>query len=140
MNSRQKLIYAVGGFFIGNIILTALIYGFAFFADRPADLTNDEALRQIRSKEIKNVVVKNDKKVFAENETPQLMPEPVAEAKFEVTQTSKSLAFAPDNIISNPLRYLFQILFWLILLSPPLTVLLLFLIWRELRARNEKMK
>lgn len=40
---------------------------------------------------------------------------------------------------SDPLAYLFQILFILFIISPPLIVLLLFLIWKELRDRN-KMK
>ena len=45
------------------------------------------------------------------------------------------------QITSNPLlNLLFQILFWCFFLSPPLITLLLFLIWRELKARNEKMK
>lgn len=39
----------------------------------------------------------------------------------------------------DPLTFLFQILFWLFFISPPLIVLLLFLIWRELKERN-KMK
>ncbi len=38
---------------------------------------------------------------------------------------------------SNPLAYLFQILFILFIISPPLIVLMLFLIWRELKTRNK---
>jgi hypothetical protein len=37
---------------------------------------------------------------------------------------------------SDLLTFLFQILFWLFFISPPLIVLLLFLIWRELKERN----
>lgn len=40
---------------------------------------------------------------------------------------------------SEPLARLFQILFILFIISPPLIVVLLFLIWQELRTRN-KMK
>ena len=40
---------------------------------------------------------------------------------------------------SDPLAYLFQIIFILFFISPPLIVLMLFLIWRELKTRN-KMK
>jgi hypothetical protein len=42
-------------------------------------------------------------------------------------------------INSNPLQYLFQIMFILFFISPPLIVILLFLIWKELKNRN-KMK
>lgn len=38
---------------------------------------------------------------------------------------------------SDPLEMLFRIMFILFFISPPLIVLLLFLIWRELKARNE---
>ncbi len=37
---------------------------------------------------------------------------------------------------SEPLAYLFQILFILFIISPPLIVLMLFLIWKELKERN----
>jgi hypothetical protein len=40
---------------------------------------------------------------------------------------------------SELLAYLFQLLFILFIISPPLIVILLFLIWKELKARN-KMK
>ena len=43
-----------------------------------------------------------------------------------------------DNQISNPMDRIFQIIFILFFISPPLIVLLLFLIWCELRKRNEK--
>lgn len=41
---------------------------------------------------------------------------------------------------SDPLAYLFQIIFILFFISPPLIVILLFLIWKELKERNDKMK
>lgn len=51
---------------------------------------------------------------------------------------SKSFAF--DNFtFSDPMESLFRILFILFIVSPPLIVVLLFLIWRELKERN-KMK
>jgi hypothetical protein len=40
---------------------------------------------------------------------------------------------------SEPLARLFQLLFILFIISPPVIALMLFLIWKELRARN-KMK
>jgi hypothetical protein len=47
------------------------------------------------------------------------------------------LLFGSDA--SEPFARLFQILFLLFIISPPLIVVLLFLIWQELKARN-KMK
>ncbi len=43
-----------------------------------------------------------------------------------------------DNQISNPMDRIFQIIFILFFISPPLIVILLFLIWVELKKRNEK--
>ncbi len=37
----------------------------------------------------------------------------------------------------HPMQYLFQILFILFIISPPLIVVLLFLIWKELKDRNK---
>lgn len=42
-----------------------------------------------------------------------------------------------DNHISNPMHRIFQIIFILFFISPPLIVILLFMIWCELRKRNE---
>jgi len=39
---------------------------------------------------------------------------------------------------SNPMDRIFQIIFILFFISPPLIVILLFLIWCELKKRNEK--
>lgn len=45
-----------------------------------------------------------------------------------------------ENILSaDPMETLFRILFFLFFLSPPIIVVLLFMIWCELRKRN-KMK
>jgi hypothetical protein len=44
-----------------------------------------------------------------------------------------------NNQPSEPIVYLFRILFILFIISPPLIVLMLILIWKELRERN-KMK
>lgn len=43
-----------------------------------------------------------------------------------------------DEQISNPMDRVFQIIFILFFISPPLIVILLFMIWCELRKRNEK--
>jgi len=44
-----------------------------------------------------------------------------------------------DEQISNPMEKIFQIIFILFFISPPIIAFLLFLIWRELKERN-KMK
>ena len=40
-------------------------------------------------------------------------------------------------LAAHPMQYLFQILFFLFIISPPLIVVLLYLIWQELKERNK---
>jgi len=56
-------------------------------------------------------------------------------------QAKTPVAFTVSQLgqTSEPLSYLFQLLFILFIISPPLIVVLLFLIWKELKDRN-KMK
>jgi uncharacterized membrane protein len=49
------------------------------------------------------------------------------------------LNFSPSYVAMDPLARLFQILFILFIISPPLIVILLYKIWQELKERN-KMK
>lgn len=51
---------------------------------------------------------------------------------------SRSIAFE-NFTFADPMESLFRIIFILFIISPPLIVVLLFLIWRELKERN-KMK
>jgi hypothetical protein len=50
-----------------------------------------------------------------------------------VTDSLKSV----PNQTNNLLGYLFQLMFILFFISPPLIVVMLFLIWQELKKRNE---
>ena len=54
---------------------------------------------------------------------------PLNQAEFGIIEISQTA--------SQPLVYLFQLLFFLFLISPPIIALMLFLIWKELKARNE---
>lgn len=48
-----------------------------------------------------------------------------------------SLDFLSAKTTSEPLVRLFQLMFILFFISPPIIALMLFLIWRELKKRNE---
>lgn len=57
---------------------------------------------------------------------------------FTFSPLADSFGFAPFGYDSSHLfARLFQILFFLFIISPPLIVVLLYLIWKELKARNE---
>ncbi len=55
---------------------------------------------------------------------------PLNRPTFGVTDISRTAS-------SEPLAQLFQVMFILFLISPPLIVLMLFLIWKELKKRNQ---
>ena len=57
----------------------------------------------------------------------------------EVTFSPALVEASDFSRTADPFAYLFQIIFILFIISPPLIVLMLFLILRELKARN-KMK
>lgn len=42
-----------------------------------------------------------------------------------------------DQSVSSPMAFIFQIIFILFFISPPLIVVLLFLIWKEMKERNK---
>lgn len=111
MNRKQKLFYAVAGFLIGNIIFASLIFGFSYIANHQSSnkISFDEALEQIQSKEIKKISIKNDK------------------------------IDSFNNSDSDLLVRLFQILFWLFLISPPIIVVLLLVIISKMN-RKDSMK
>lgn len=56
-------------------------------------------------------------------------------AAFAFSPLADSFAYSA----SEPLARLFQVLFFLFIISPPLIVVMLYLIWKELKTRN-KMK
>ena len=62
-------------------------------------------------------------------------------SSFGFEEYSPSAGFVSEisQPTSEPLARLFQLLFILFIISPPVIALMLFLIWKELRARN-KMK
>lgn len=66
-------------------------------------------------------------RTYSQSENYAPVPPSVELYKFiETTQTT-----------SSPMAYLFQLLFILFLISPPLIVIYLCLIWKELKKRNE---
>ncbi len=58
MNRKQKLLHAVAGFFVGNIILAALIFGFSSAKNYQSF---DTTLERIRQSEVREVIVKDNR-------------------------------------------------------------------------------
>ena len=60
---------------------------------------------------------------------------PTSQAAALPSSVSRALEVNQPN--STPLAYLFQIMFFLFFLSPPVIAVMLFLIWKELKAKNK---
>lgn len=103
MNRKQKLTHAVAGFFVGNIILAALIFGFSPAKNSPSF---NATLERIRQSEVREVVIKDK-------------------------QTDLLNVSDSDLLVR-----LFQILFWLFLISPPIIVVLLLVIISKMDRKN----
>jgi len=56
MNRKQKLLHAVAGFFVGNIILAALLLGFSATKNSSSF---DTSLERLRQSEVREVVVRD---------------------------------------------------------------------------------
>ena len=135
------------------IVIIAFALLFVFFAKNntsPAqnEITYDEALARIHAKEIKEVVVKNDNVRLGSTGGELVIPN-LSDAEIEgllkeigsynAENLRDTIALTVLNgSASNPMDRIFQIIFILFFISPPLIVILLFLIWCELRKRNEK--
>lgn len=107
MNRKQKLTYAVAGFFIGNLILAALLSCFSY---KTRYQSFDTAIQRVESREFKEINIRDGKANLLN---------PVAD--------------------SDLLVRLFQILFWLFLISPPVIVILLLVIINKMN-RKDSMK
>ena len=148
MNCQKN--FSKARFSIAIIVFALLIFGIYAAANyQPArnEVTYDEALSRLRSKEIKEVVLTNDETKLAFTSGGESILSKLSEAQkddfiktvsefnFNNTKNAVTLTYLPAA--SNPMDRIFQIIFILFFVSPPLIVILLFLIWCELKKRNE---
>ena len=156
MNLKQKILYAFVGFILGNFFLFSLYSGIKNF-DRiipiKDGITTKQAVDLIKSGKIKTVEIDNGRAIILDhlNEKFAFSVNSDVELELILDKVSSYNSVNPTNAIkiseaprlsvfsNNLLPYLFQIMFILFLISPPIIAFLLFLIWRELKSRN-KMK
>jgi ATP-dependent Zn protease len=136
---------------IAIIVFALLTFGIYSAANsRPAnnEISFDEALSRIQSSEIKAVTLKNNEAKLGFKSGGELIVSKLSEIEkdgiFNAVNSYNSenynsriaLTFSPAA--SNPMDRVFQIIFILFFISPPLIVILLFLIWCEMKKRNDK--
>jgi len=140
MNLKGKLCYAFAGFLIGNIILASSIYGIYYLVSYQSsknEISFDEALQRIKSKEIKEINIKGDKAEFFSNEEKKYSAEVSENQKLGIlTDLPDGVTSRLEPASSNPLDRLFQILFILFIISPPIIVVLLLVIISKMNRKN----
>ncbi len=123
---------------------TVGIYLFSNYFSSKNEISFDDVIARIENKQVKEVTFNGDQAILKVKSGNQLSVSPLSETQEKyLFQTVVSHNLANENIkmtstaASNPMDKIFQIIFILFFISPPLIVILLFLIWCELRKRNE---
>jgi ATP-dependent Zn protease len=146
MKCKQNLFTVVTGFLIGNLVFALLIFGIYTFLDNQSSISFDEALSRIESNEVKEVNIKDKEanlrfrsgsEVFVSKISDDQQENLLEAVNYHNAGNYKdSIRLSVFPISANPMDKVFQIIFILFIISPPLIVLMLFLIWRELKVRN----
>jgi hypothetical protein len=149
MNFKQKLFYAVAGFLVGNLILAAVAFGIFYLPKNSLwtpETTYAEAFRRMEAREFKEIKIKDDRIIFLDRNDRQYVIYPT-EAEVnriirKVPNEDMRFSVEPYSVQQNepnapPLFYLFQILFWLFLISPPIIVILLLIIIKKMDSKDK---
>lgn len=157
MNGKQIFFSVFGKFSLIVIVLASLIFGIYSISNYESpknSISYDEALSRIKSREIKQVIFKNNEAKLRFKSKQELIIFKVSEeqeegllnaiTEYNVTNSQDHIAFSMYPTDTNPNSTfnfnssdrVFQLIFILFIISPPLIVLMLFLIWRELKERN----
>ncbi len=157
MNLKQKILYGFVGLILGNFFLLTLYTGIKNF-DRgfpqKDEITAEQVVDLIKSGNIKKINIENEQAILRDHlnekysfsvtsdSVRELVLDNVSSFNSVNPKNAIKISEAPSRsaVFSNDLLpYLFQIMFILFFISPPIIAFLLFLIWRELKSRN-KMK
>jgi len=147
MNLKQKLFYAVAGFLAGNLILAMFAFGIFYLPKNglwTRETTFAEAFRRMEAKEFKEIKIKDNRIIFLDENDRQYVIYPteaqVNQIIRKVPNESVRFSVEPYTVQHNSpnplLFYLFQILFWLFLISPPLIVILLLIIIKKMDSKE----
>lgn len=155
MNLKQKFLYAFVGFILGSFLLLTLFSGIKNFVriyPQKDGITTGQAVDLIKSGKIKTVEIDNGRAIILDHLNEKFTFSVNSDAELEIIldkvlsynsvnpTNTIAISEAPSrsSVLSNDLLpRLFQIMFILFFISPPIIAFLLFLIWRELKSRNK---
>jgi ATP-dependent Zn protease len=139
MNCRQKCSGKIKWILLGALFLFALaVAGSNIFKNQTAKkaITFDEAVSRVQTGKINEINITGDQINLLDSENVKYRADVSERQKIELLEKGSLLnvTINLDNEPSNPLLYLFQILFWLFFISPPVIVVLLLVIIKKLDA------
>ncbi len=152
MKSNCKFLYALAAFVLIKIFFLAFlfgIYGLNGIHSQTEEIDLPRAVELIESGEIRSVDLRNSQAIlttgnhqeFSTTIGSHIVREglviKIRDYNSQNLNNSISLSESPVTNSLNSMEYLFKLLFILFIISPPLIVLMLFLIWKELKKRNK---
>lgn len=133
MNLKNKLIYAIAGFLIGNVLLLSLIFGLNYFLktdSSPAqEISLDKAYELIKSNQIKEVAFSNSQAILIDADDNKYLAkigsDPTRESLLgEINKVNEGAATPRIAVTEETVGSGFE---WLILLNLfPVVILLIF--------------
>lgn len=144
----DRLFYFVGAFFVFKLLLVSFFLGLINNNSNNSvnEISYGQAIELVESKNIKELRFDEQKALLIDKKNIEYNVEISEPQKSELLNKSfeaKITTFIePANSTffsseSSLLGYLFQIVFILFFISPPIIVVLLFCIWKELKRHND---
>lgn len=137
MYCNQKYSGVVKGFLLGSLLVFSIVFVGSklnkYQAPKNA-ISYDEAVARLQSNRVREINLKNNQLNLLDSENARYSINVSESQKIELLQKGNALnvAFTFSDEPTNPLVYLFQILFWLFFISPPVIVVLLLIIIKKM--------
>ena len=139
MNCKQNCSLLLKGLLFGGVFLVSLFLVTNFSKNQPSELTisYSEAVQRLQSNDFRKINIENNKLNLLDAENVRYTTAASENQKIELLNLGNSLNISVNlNDDPPPIFYVFQILFWLFLVSPPIIVILLFVIIRKMDAKK----
>jgi ATP-dependent Zn protease len=141
MYCNQKYSGLVKGFLLGSLLIFSLMFvgkSLYKYQSPKNTISFEEAVNRLQSNRVREINLKNNQLELLDSENVRYSANISEGQKIELLQKGNTLNVAVtfSDEPSNPLVYLFQILFWLFFISPPVIVVLLLIIIKKMDARS----
>jgi ATP-dependent Zn protease len=141
MSCNQKYSGAIKGFLIGSLLVFSLMFvgsNREKYSAPKNTISFTEALNRLESNQIREVNLGNNQLHLRDSENVLYSANVSEGQKIELLRKGNTLnvamTFSDEPV--PPLFYLFQILFWLFVISPPIIVILLLVIIKKMDAKS----